>query len=119
MNVADILEKAAEIIDECGHCKDTLVNSHGALCAVGAIGRASANYPDEAVEYLQDFLCRQSGDRYSLVVPWNDRPERTHEEVTSTMRAAAALWRAQAGLECVGDLPSLDAVGSDSQPSYQ
>jgi hypothetical protein len=110
---AEVLEGAADLIDERGHCKETLRKYTGEMCAQGAIlcaYRGVADWPAgmpmkdmvEAVKFLQAEhpllvaalvpLQRANGEYTSR---WNNAPERTQDEVTSTLRAVAMSLRAQ------------------------
>lgn len=106
MNTADILDRAADLIEERGWHQGWYVNDCGQLCIRGAMlvavgieppqkdmpwpdhsGEANASWQeatDEMDEYLDDLAER-----------WNDAPERTKEEVVSTLRAAAQAARAE------------------------
>lgn len=106
MNTADILDKAAALIDKHGHCKGTHKNDAGALCTRGAVIRASSPrysftrnkyVPMPAADAMREFerhLLRTVGNWGPI--SWNDAPERTKEEVVSTLRAAAQAARAEA-----------------------
>jgi hypothetical protein len=99
MTPAEVLEKAADVIDERGHCKGKLIDSSGRVCITGAIcfainGYAGGRPVGGITQYLHAVIGRD-------VISWNDAPERTAAEVTSTMRAVAAVLRAQEAQEPV------------------
>lgn len=103
MNEADILEKAADLIESVGHCKDVYCKLDDddkviAYCAVGAI-RKAAGVPEEelsrrefkytsytsatnATNKLQDAVA-------GFVPDWNDHSDRTAEEVVEKMKQVA------------------------------
>jgi hypothetical protein len=106
---AEILDRAADVIDERGHCKGTLENSRRAVCANGAILVAYHGVPDwpgdlGAPEHntllgaIRSLAAAVDASAIVLewgVPDWNNAPERTAAEVTSTMRAVALTLRAQ------------------------
>lgn len=96
MNTAEILAKAADVIDEVGWYQGDLYDPHGtgmcllaAMYAAAGVDMAKAT-PGEAdvihtsVEALQGRLGGAS------VIDWNDDSDRTAEEVTSALRECAA-----------------------------
>jgi hypothetical protein len=94
MNTADILERAADLIEPKGAwMQGGLRRFHDdrpiCWCAVGAIYHV-AKTPDEAltVRGALGALLDQS------VPEWNDAPGRTQAEVVAKLREAAALARA-------------------------
>lgn len=105
MNTADILDRAADLIEERGWNQGWYVNECGGLCAVGAMYTAAgvelpvgAEFPDIPDEVSNAVLraFRVFGDHVKrLASAWNDAPGRTKEEVVSTLRAAAQAARAE------------------------
>lgn len=95
MNTSEILAKAADLIDERGHCKRVSEDLDGRLCVYGALRKATEQFVDQdrvfgaAAERISEHL---GGD---LVAIWNDYPERTKEEVVSALRSAAEAARAE------------------------
>lgn len=105
MNTADILDKAADLIDTYGHCKGVYFGDDGSMCMYGSVvlagqpGYDTENPADLTPEVMAAHRCldrfmlrqRQSAPAFG----WNDAPERTKEEVVSTLRAAAQAARAE------------------------
>lgn len=104
MNTSEILTRAADLIEERGHCKGEHRSDDGRYCAAGAL-RVVTGVMDE------DGSRTRAGDRewsaylaaYGAlrnhvgagVGTWNDVSGRTASEVTSTMRGAAEAARAE------------------------
>lgn len=119
MNTADLADKAADIIIEEGLHKGYYVNpsAEKGCCTLGALALASG-FPTtarpsfgrdldlEAVEFggpqwnswrathsaLEEFLARKYQAPY-LVSRWNDDPDRTQDDVVTTLREFAASLR--------------------------
>jgi len=102
VKAAGLLENAARAIELRGHAKKVMEDEvTGGLCAMGALSfvetgdgyslfqRCHAQLPHHvrlAVAALTKYV--------GVGVPaWNDRPERTPEEVTSALRTAAVMLR--------------------------
>ena len=86
--VGQALLKAADYIEEHGHCKGVLYNDEGAVCFRGAFIKIEAlELLDLAELRLKDLGVPHKG--YMGVVDWNNAPERTAEEVIAMMRHAA------------------------------
>lgn len=97
-SVAEVLNEAAEYIEEHGHWKRVYFGPAGEACAMGAIVRGidpaarrpqdfpSAEYRlwDSAVEAVEGAV------GVMLIDLWNDDPRRTKDEVVAALRAAAA-----------------------------
>lgn len=110
MNTADILDRAAGVVEKRGWTQRWYVNASGEVCPRGAIYVACGVEPDpypevEVVDWpgwspaaasaamdACDLLDKAVDD---YAESWNDRPERTKEEVVSTLRAAAQAARAE------------------------
>jgi len=106
--IADILDKAAEIIEPEGAWTQhyyargksgNRVSSRRAarcFCALGAINFAAGHNPDvdyiPAIHALEPFV---KGEDAFDVPDWNDAPERTQAEVVAKLREAAAKAREQ------------------------
>lgn len=97
METADILEKAAEVLDARGWCQGHYQDDQGQLCAVGAIrvatwGTARWDHSN-AVEYLASRMAQEAMSAHlgveDIAVGWNDRPGRTKDEVIDTFKHAA------------------------------
>jgi len=87
-----ILLDAADRIERNGHAKGALITETGAQCALGAIhnwrfdrGVLTASLRTDASAYASRRLDQMVGN----VVKWNNAPERTAEEVITTMRTCA------------------------------
>ena len=107
--VADVLDAAADLIENVGHCKGKAVASRGsvplAYCALGALGRAAvmtgsgiSRYADARKALLVE-IWGNPRRAYSDIATWNDRPERTAAEVIDTFRRAAKDLRNESGNE--------------------
>lgn len=99
MNGRDILMHAADLIEARGHAKKILHAANGSLCFNGAILTALGAELDEysRFNYQTDENQSKVGRITSYVMPflkehpvnWNNRPERTKEEVVAKMRELA------------------------------
>ena len=85
------LLEAADIIEERGHCKETITNSAGNVCLYGALNiafnegaRATSEASFQGLVAVGKYLGKDSNP-----ISWNNAPERTKEEVVSALRAAA------------------------------
>jgi hypothetical protein len=99
--VADVLDRAADVIAERGLCKRDYEGRDGSVCAVGAIrvavtGRARTGFS------LGQFVTYKSASDWasdvvgSPVARWNDAQERTADEVIAALREAARRERGAA-----------------------
>ncbi len=89
MPITARLRKAAAIVREKGLAKGCSSDIAGRVCANEALSLASAGPFHQAV---REFLGEP------LIADWNDRPERTAEDVAATFEAVAdALDAAAAG----------------------
>lgn len=99
MNTSEILNKAADIVEQRGHSKGVYSDSTGRVCAVGAINAAIlgttkiehlpiwySGLDTHAGRVLHSLVC---ADEYWSITDWNDAPERTKEEVVAALRQAA------------------------------
>jgi hypothetical protein len=97
--LAEILRKASEVIQEKGHCKGKLANEYGNVCMWGAIKTASVGVI--AINDKEDYMkwekirgellpiFRQSNHFSGSLISdytwpgslWNDKPETTSEDV--------------------------------------
>lgn len=87
---ADVLDAAADYIDEHGWTQNVYEDEEGACCAMGGILRVSD--PDSAY-FAEDALQRHLG---RTIVQWNDTADQTAANVTHTMREVAASLRGDA-----------------------
>lgn len=93
--VAEVLHKAQEILQERGWIKFAPENSDG-VCSLGAVciatrdlharGNEFAAWPVDTIHILQEELMRE-GHLPSVTV-WNDAPERTVEDVLLLFKKA-------------------------------
>ncbi len=86
--VAQILRSAANKIAKGGLAKGTFKDGQS-YCALGALGFGWANYVPSASPQCKarDVLARNIG--VTAIPPWNDKPERTANEVVGYMRRTA------------------------------
>lgn len=88
---ADILEQAADLIENVGHCKGKLWEFRSpnyatpvAYCIRGAINTVGRNI--DSVHAALQFLDKDAG---GSIVVWNDARERTAAEVIDMLRRCA------------------------------
>jgi hypothetical protein len=95
VNTSEILTRAADLIDERGHCKGRNEDSDGRLCVYGAMREASDAFVD--AEYAFGLAAARFSQHigYDLVALWNDDELRTEEEVLDALRGAAEAARAE------------------------
>lgn len=81
----EILARAADLLETRGWCQGTMRAPSGQLCVMGSIREAS--------RFMSLFLAqRQATDALSREIQdseptnWNDQPDRTVEEVISSLR---------------------------------
>lgn len=87
-----ILLNAANLIEERGHCKGA-AQVGDAFCLSGAISRAALDSFQEGSDWSlwrghEEAMARLR-THMECPVAWNDRPERTKEEVVAKLRAVA------------------------------
>ena len=104
--VADVLERAADYIDEHGWCQERYTTDGVKCCAAGAINMVTTGDPGitrvneyhiaryVALETLGDVI--EENDGWGSVSEWNDHPGRTQAEVVAKLREVAAAERAKA-----------------------
>ena len=106
MKSSNILEDAADYIEQHGWCQQDYFNANGNVCTQGAIMAVRTRYEadniniystsndiDTITEAFLEALDQVSlfvGDAVSL---WNDDPDRTKEEVVKTLRKVAEVAR--------------------------
>jgi len=110
-----LLKRAADVIDKRGWHQGGYTNDTGCVCTLGALRVAAAGVPDDAPYWdvqsaaldlpgrfddpdhdevdraavaLEDYFGRHNILGWD-VADWNDNPERTKDEVTAALRAAA------------------------------
>ena len=89
MTAAEVLEAAADYIDEHGWCREEYVASDGSVCAFEAIERARLTEPLAGVELVVE-AAMKSATGCATVEEWNDAPGRTKDEVVRKLREVAA-----------------------------
>jgi len=89
---ADVLERAANYMDAHGKCNGMLQSADGRACIHGAISAAVGSAP---MYWAHLGACSVLWDHIGRVVTSNFSDTVDQPTATSTMRAAAALWRAQ------------------------
>jgi hypothetical protein len=88
----DVLDAAADYIEQNGWTQNRSRNADGAVCAIGAIRYASGQYVPisrlglAAVDAVESHLGR-------WICGWNDTPGRTRTEVVAKLREVAAAER--------------------------
>jgi hypothetical protein len=99
---ADVLERAADLLEEWGHCKGRFHANGDSFCIRGAIEAALVDpvgYLNRRYELYTDRggdLVRLLGFSENEAYDWNDNSRRTKQEVVVKLRASAAHARAQA-----------------------
>jgi hypothetical protein len=91
----DALLEGARLIEVHGHYKGDYGRPDIGFCASGAVWWAIAGRPrrnvegvgEENLRYVE--VIRLLHDRVGAVGPWNDKPERTKEEVVGLLRQVA------------------------------
>ena len=96
MNAADVLDKAADVIERDGWCRHEYHDPEGRHCTVGAIEAAviqEGHFPiSETIDEAEDSLDRWLGQS---VAAWNDDIARDVREVITSLRECAASLRSQ------------------------
>lgn len=93
ISVPEVLTRAADLLEEKGWCQHYPVDMEGRMCAVGAIRAASEGQEQGyfasrvAVKAQQAVEKAIGGD---FISRWNDRPERTKDEVIALFRTVAS-----------------------------
>ena len=98
----EILRKAADLIEEEGHCKGGLKRD-GRYCALGALAMAATgdvkNLVSPATRALSRYIDPEGGGLSSQITNWNDNKERTADEVINALRVVAALHDTESEVE--------------------
>ena len=87
---ADVLNRAAELIETVGWCQGTYGGRDvGHFCLVGAVDEAM--WELRGLEFFYDLFELPLPTYFGKQSPhhWNDRPERTREEVVAKLRELA------------------------------
>jgi hypothetical protein len=89
---AQILRRAAELLETRGWCQNEGVDGQGRMCAMGAIHTASVEVAGHG--YTVDTSPTRATEEYVGVTPiwvWNDEPQRKAEDVIKVFREVADL----------------------------
>lgn len=89
-NMANKLNEAADYIEAHGWFQGDFENESGQVCSLGAIQKVTEHGTEYTENYniLLEAILEKTGN-YFFIATWNDHPERTQDEVVSTMRKAA------------------------------
>lgn len=93
---SEVVEKAIEILDDKGWCQNNFVNPDGKVCLEEALGRANWIVSKNSVmpEDVYSGVRETTGiSKYAFLSEWNDRPERTVEEVKDVLMRTAKQFR--------------------------
>ena len=93
MKTGDVLRKAAEYLDKAGLAKCELVNDKtGAVCLNGAINKVETGDPERwgSIHMFTDGLFNPCERNWSGA-SWNNRRERTKQEVVDFLIGAAVV----------------------------
>lgn len=92
MQVHEVLNKAADILERDGWCQRSGRGESGERCSTSAISDATPLGDDltfhTARRVFQKYVWRNHAE-VKLVYEWNDEPERTKEQVIDALRACA------------------------------
>src|SRR5438552_3406792 len=103
MSVADVLDKAADILDRDGWCTGTLGSDRGPKCALGAMVKAvggslgtaiPALYGAQGLAFHQAETVARRSLRVQRIGDWNDIAASV-ADVTSALRAISVMERAK------------------------
>lgn len=94
--IADALEKAADIVHVKGLAKYALEDEEGRVCARGAIFKALTGHANVTqalsisdFERVEGTMVKHLGLGWETIPVWNNVPERTQFEVEEAFRGAA------------------------------
>lgn len=102
LNVAEILEAAANRLEKFGWIQGKLYKVGHGYCAVGAIKESSFGQTYDMIvvtaiveSYLKNYMKKHDyfTDDIKSIPQWNDQPGRENFEVIDLMRQAAKEWR--------------------------
>jgi hypothetical protein len=88
LSVADTLDRAADVIEERGWCRNDYIDNSGRVCASQALFMAGG----EVVETTQAFRCA-IGEK--SITHWNDKVALDQADVVNHLRKAAEAARAE------------------------
>lgn len=78
--------KAANIIEQKGWCQKQAIKADGSVCISKAL--VDASYPNGNYNEARDLVIDKLGIRDVMpLTMWNDKPERTKEEVIAVLRS--------------------------------
>lgn len=87
---ADVLRKAAQIIERDGWVQGEATDEHDGHCLIGALDAAIGEIgPTRGSVFCAVYNGMRSLGLYAGIVEFNDAPGRKVEEVTALLRAAA------------------------------
>lgn len=103
--VAEVLEQAADRIEERGWTQGAYLRTDGTCCARGAIrltlgGEVGENFDEDKLyvsdggDFECDVIWTLHHELDTSLMEWNDDPERTADEVIALLREVAAAERA-------------------------
>lgn len=97
LDVADVLEAAAEVIEVKGWCQKESVDGEGRVCVLGAVQSADLlNRHPLTVRAMRALRNRLGLVQNYDVIAWNDRPGRTEGEVLDLLKHTAKDLRNEA-----------------------
>lgn len=90
--ISHILLKAADYIEKHGHIKGKLWDNYGRVCAIGAVGKVADDHffvKRDSQEALIRLEAAVGGVCNIGIAEWNNKPERTPEEVIAKFKEVA------------------------------
>jgi len=87
MSAADVLNRAADLLERHGWCQDVYVDDAGRMCAQQALMQAEPDVYRRAT--ARRVLDEQAGFESLNIPKWNDQPGRTAKQIIAAFRAAA------------------------------
>jgi hypothetical protein len=92
--VSKLLLKAADLIEDHGHCKGQTRSGNGRFCLWGAIcmvshGTPFSDFNEEQPEWKALYRVMAALENDLSPISWNNAPERTGAEVIAKLRAVA------------------------------
>ena len=88
---AEVLNIAADIIEQRGWCQNNMMDPEGRVCLLGALNMSSSGARIQVWDHVSpviDDLAKYLG--VSIIVTWNDEVGRTQFEVVNVLRKRAA-----------------------------
>lgn len=92
---SDILNRAAEVMMERGHCKEALNGDNGEVCLAGSLLAVldETEYSFGRFIKAKRFVAEACGERY--IETWNDRTETTEAMAIGALHEAALLAKSE------------------------